>query len=131
MAAKRLGLAGYTVWLKGPWWTNAFARHRLTQTRTTVTCWRENETTISVIGSSIPHIKVCLETLTSAVGEAVVSRGTLGTVSADHIGSASALSTERLAGVTLGTHFMTAAGYSAVIEEGRQRYGRAQAERRR
>lgn len=68
--------------------------------------------------------------LTFAVWEAVVSRGTLGTVSANHVGFAHALSTEGLAGVALRTHLVTAAGHSAVIKERRQRHGRAAAKRR-
>lgn len=68
--------------------------------------------------------------LTSAVGEAVVSRGTLGTVSANHVEFALALSTKGLTGVALRTHLVTAAGHSTVIEERRQRHGRATAERR-
>lgn len=65
--------------------------------------------------------------LTSAVWEAVVSRGTLGTVSANHVGFALALSTKGLAGVALRTHLVTATGHSTVIKERRQRHSRATA----
>lgn len=66
--------------------------------------------------------------LTSAVGEAPVARGAHGAVSADDIGSAAALTAERVAGVALGADLVAGARHGAVVEEGRQRHGRAQAE---
>lgn len=80
---------------------------------------------------SIHRSTTWLVILTSTVGEAVVSCGTLGTVSANHVGSALALSSEGLAGIALSAHLMTAAGHSAVIEERRQRHGGVTTERRR
>lgn len=68
--------------------------------------------------------------LTPAVGESPVARGAHGAVSANHVWPAAALTAERLAGVALGTDLVAGAGHGAVVEEGRQRHGRAEAERR-
>lgn len=69
-------------------------------------------------------------TLTHAVGESPVARGTHGAVSANHIWPAAALAAEWLAGVALSADLMAGAGHGAVVEEGRQGHGRAEAERR-
>lgn len=68
------------------------------------------------------------QVLTSAVGEAPVARGAHGAISADHVGPAATLAAEQLAGVALGSHLVAGAGQGAVVEEGRQRNGGADAE---
>lgn len=78
----------------------------------------------------LSDIHLANQTLTSAVGEPPVARGTHGAVSADHVGPAAALATERLAGVALGSDLVAGAGHRPVVEEGRQRHRRAEAERR-
>lgn len=90
----------------------------------------KTKTTSSIVPSISPSSHHVALILTFAVGEAVISRGTLGTVSANHVGFAHALSTEGLAGVALRTHLVTTAGHSTIIKERRQRNGRATAERR-
>lgn len=69
-------------------------------------------------------------TLTSAVGESPVARGTHGAVPADHVGPTAALAAELLAGVALGSDLVAGAGHRPVVEEGRQRHRRAEAELR-
>lgn len=68
-------------------------------------------------------------TLTSAVGESPVARGAHGAVSANHVRPAAALAAERLACVALGSDLVAGAGHRPVVEEGRQRHRRAEAER--
>lgn len=57
-------------------------------------------------------------TLTSAVGESPVTRGTRGAVSSNHVGPAATLTAKAFAGVTLSSDFVAGTGQRAVVDEG-------------
>lgn len=66
--------------------------------------------------------------LTSAVGESPKARGTHGAVSTDHIWLAAALASERLASVAASSDLVAGTRQCSIVEEGRQRHSRAEAE---
>ena len=65
---------------------------------------------------------------TSAVREAVVSRGALAAPSANHVRPACTLSSVRIAGRQCGTRFVTVAGEGSIVIGCNQRVGGASAE---
>lgn len=133
MAAKGQRLALGALGLQGPGGADTVARHRLAQPRPAVTGWTGDGRGLEGVGVRFgtPRRPYCFGvTLTSAVGEAPVARGAHGAVPANHVGPTATLTAERLAGVALGADLVAAARQSAVIEEGREGDGRAEAERR-
>lgn len=67
--------------------------------------------------------------LTSTVGESPEACSTHRAVSTNNVWLAAALAPKRLAGVALGSDLVAGARQRSIVEEGRERHGRAEAER--
>lgn len=88
-------------------------------------CWKSIKNDLELEKLKKGNYSSANQRLTSAVGEPPVARGAHGTVSANYIWSAAALTTKCVAGVAFGSDLVTGAWHGAIVEEGWQRHGGA------